>query len=38
MIYVKKGDKNAARKEYLTALKINPANADAKKELAALGS
>lgn len=38
MIYVKKGDKNAARKEFLTALQINPANADAKKELAAMGN
>jgi tetratricopeptide (TPR) repeat protein len=38
MIYAKRGNREAARKEYLTALQINPANAEAKKELAALGS
>ena len=38
MIYARKGNKDAARKEYLTALQINPSNTEAKKELAALGS
>lgn len=38
MIYAKRGNKEAARREYLTALQINPSNTDAKKELAALGS
>lgn len=38
MILARKGNKDGARKEYLTALQISPANADAKKELAALSN
>jgi pentatricopeptide repeat protein len=38
MIYAKRGAREAARKEYLTALQINPLSAEAKKELAALGN
>ncbi len=38
MILARKGNKEGARREYLTALQINPTNADAKKELAALGT
>ncbi len=38
MIYAQKGNKDAARKEYLTSLHMNSGSAEAKKELAALGS
>ncbi len=38
MILARKGNRDGARKEYVTALQINPTNADAKKELAALGN
>lgn len=37
MILARKGNREGARREYLTALQINPTSADARKELAALG-
>lgn len=37
MILARKGNREGARREFLTALQISPTNADAKKELAALG-
>ncbi len=38
MILAKKGNREGARREFLTALQINPTNQDAKTELAALGN